>query len=262
MAKAKQTTIEPDILDILAGGLEYGLMGVTITAKLDPKTYKKVDAALQHLGGKWSRKDKCHLFTEYSPHGVRERIEGLVDAGAFVSFRDMEFFPTPEPLVKLMIAEAGIKSGMSVLEPSAGDGRLAWLAGEIVGADYVTVIEKDGRHIAGLVRQFGPNNVINQDFLTIPCPSNNFATFDRIVMNPPFSGQADIDHVRHALNFLSPGGRLVSVMSPGWTFRANKKSVEFKDLVQRYGHYELNPPGTFVVSGTAVNTVLVTIDKK
>ena len=47
--------------------------------------------------------------------------------------------------------------------------------------------------------------------------------YDRIVMNPPFEAGQDIDHVRHAFQFLKDGGRLVSIMSPSPFFREDKK---------------------------------------
>jgi hypothetical protein len=85
--------------------------------------------------------------------------------------------------------------------------------------------------------------------------------YDKIVMNPPFSRQQDIDHVLHAWKLLKPGGRLVSVMSGGTEYRQNKKALAFQELWNVYGYIEPLPPGSFEESGTGVNTVLVILDK-
>ncbi len=62
--------------------------------------------------------------------------------------------------------------------------------------------------------------------------------FDRVVMNPPFERQQDIDHVSRAAGMLKPGGRLVSVMSAGVTFRENNKTRWFRDLIETFAGYE------------------------
>lgn len=79
-------------------------------------------------------------------------------------------------------------------------------------------------------------------------------------MNPPFGRQADIKHVSHALKFLKPGGLLVSVMASSVTFRSNKLTTDFRQLiVDRGGHIKELPEGAFKSSGTMVNTVIVVI---
>ena len=84
--------------------------------------------------------------------------------------------------------------------------------------------------------------------------------FDRVVMNPPFAKRADVFHVNHALRFLKPGGRLVSIMSSSVTFRDDKLTEAFRDLVKaRGGSIEANDKGAFKESGTLVNTVTVVI---
>jgi hypothetical protein len=80
-------------------------------------------------------------------------------------------------------------------------------------------------------------------------------------MNPPFTKQQDIDHVAHAYSLLRQGGKLVAVISSAFTFRENRKSVEFRELVRQHGHFEHLPLGTFKDSGTEVATVLVTLFK-
>jgi len=128
-----------------------------------------------------------------------------------------DFFPTPQPLIDKMLSLALLEPGMQLLEPSAGLG-----------------------HICRHVRQLGINpdcfelspllqsalllqgfSVIGQDFLA----STPTAIYDRILANPPFSRNGVARHSLHALDWLRPGGRLVTVshrfqLKPSATDRA------------------------------------------
>ena len=99
-------------------------------------------------------------------------------------------------------------------------------------------------------------SVRHMDFL-VQAPE---ASYDRVVMNPPFAKQADIKHVLHAFRFLKPSGLLVSVMAASVAFRDNKLTQEFRDLIRdRHGDIEALPDGAFKASGTMVRSVIVTL---
>src|SRR3546814_17210511 len=84
--------------------------------------------------------------------------------------------------------------------------------------------------------------------------------FDRIVMNPPFDRLRDIDHVVHALKFLKPNGRLVPIMSAGTEFRSDRKSVEFRQLLEDIGaNWHDLPPGSLAECGTNVKTGFIVV---
>jgi predicted RNA methylase len=100
---------------------------------------------------------------------------------------------------------AEVRSGHRVLEPSAGRGRIAEQLRRC-GA-VVTCVELLPGNVKEL-RERGFNRLLEGDFLATDLRALSFfppEAFDRIVMNPPFSGQADIDHVRHAFGMLAPG---------------------------------------------------------
>jgi hypothetical protein len=96
------------------------------------------------------------------------------------------------------------------------------------------------------------------DFLEM-IPGN----FDHVVMNPPFEKLADIDHIRHAWDFLKPGGTLVSVASASVAFNSTKKAQAFREFVDDCGEIIPLPEGAFKQSDrpTNVNTVLVVLEK-
>lgn len=170
--------------------------------------------------------------------------------------RHFSYFPTPSGPASTVMDEALIRPGMRVLEPSAGDGRLVSLAIER-GAD-VTAVELDARHIDGLRSITGIGRVIQDDFLAQD-PAV-IGRFDRVVMNPPFCDGRDVDHVRHALRFVAPGGRLVAIMSAGIAFKDDADHVALRSVIEAAGGriYDL-PARSFAEVGTNINTCIVTI---
>jgi len=101
--------------------------------------------------------------------------------------------------------------------------------------------------------------ISNADFLQI----FPIKEYDRVIMNPPFGKQQDIKHVTHALEFLKPDGLLVSVMSSSVTFRSNRLTVDFRDIIEaRNGRIEALQENAFKSSGTMARTIIVSIPGK
>lgn len=72
----------------------------------------------------------------------------------------------------------------------------------------------------------------------------------------------DIEHVRHAYNFLKDEGRLVAVTSPAWQYRENGKFKAFRDWLSELPHdVDEVPAGAFKSSGTEIRTLIITIRK-
>lgn len=178
--------------------------------------------------------------------------------------RNFGFFPTPAAVAARAFEAAGIGmpqtwSGtyprLNILEPSAGRGDLAK---PLTAAGHkVTCVEIQAAFAAELGGQGHARTVRGDVFDMTPA---DLGQFDRIVMNPPFDGQRDIDHVNHAVQFLAPGGVLVAIMSASVEFRENHKAVAFRQRIERMrGRIIDLPDGAFRESGTMVNTVLVTL---
>lgn len=163
------------------------------------------------------------------------------------------YFPTPKKIVDQMIEIADIQEGDKVLEPSAGTGDIA----DSVGVGKVDVVEYSGL-LRDILKEKG-HTVVGSDALEVT------GTYDKIVMNPPFEKNQDIDHVTHAFNEnLNSGGRLVAITSSHFTFANDKKSQAFRELVKANGYYENLPEGSFKESrrSTGVNTCLVVLEKE
>ena len=254
------------MLEVSPGGKQ-----VRIVEKLDRKTYSAVDKVLQALGGKWSRGSKAHLFDE----SIADRIDDVITMGAVETARDTGFFETPVPIARDMIKKVGVNSGMRVLEPSAGTGRIVR---ELLAIKCeVVAVERDplrATQIASYVDVASSRRltVLTKDFLechrlTIEVAMRGADTyasvmhgFDRVVMNPPFIGTQHLDHVRTAHAMLAPRGLLVSILPSSVDFRRDRKHTEFREWIAGLGgEASTMMPGSFKESGTSVNTLMVVV---
>lgn len=242
--------IDAEVLKVIGAANVEGNK-LFLTGQLDRNLYQRTDKVLQAAGGKWNRGQKAHVFDSCA----ESRIQQMLISGDIVIPQDFGYYPTPEPVVQMLMDLADVQPGMLCLEPSAGQGAIATAVAKVAGG--VMCVELLEQNVAKLRETF---DVYHGDFLQVS--PNVHPIYDRIVMNPPFEKQADIKHVLHAFDFLKPGGRLVSVMSSSVLFRSNKLTQEFRDFVeQQGGTIEPLPEGSFKVSGTMVNTVVVVLDK-
>jgi predicted RNA methylase len=184
--------------------------------------------------------------------------------------RNFGLFESPEAVVSAVFKRlGGIADGQTVLEPSAGRGRLADEARRQGGKVHCVEIQNE---LCTTLREKG-HKVTQGDFLRMT-PAE-LGQFDIVVMNPPFDRGRDCDHVRHALQFLKPGGRLVSVMAAGVDFREGKRAEAFRAMVMKQkpidrwdrvwtehrSPYSDLPAGSFKDSGTMVNTLTLALRK-
>lgn len=244
--------IDNDVLAVLSAANIDGAK-LFLTGRLDRALYTLTNKVLEAAGGKWNRKAGAHVFDG----DASERVEQIILTGdVLVPKEDFEFFPTPPAVVARVMELAGVERGMRVLEPSAGLGAIAYPCAAAGAAVDCYEIQQGNAYALAMKAPHDLGKTKTADFLTVE-PE---AVYDRVVMNPPFSRQADIKHVLHALKFLKPNGRLVSVMGAGVTFRQDKLATEFRQLVvDRGGRIETLPQGSFQAIGTKVNTVIVEI---
>lgn len=256
--------IDTDVLDVLSNAV-INENALKLTGQLDRKLYESTNKVLVAAGGKWDRKAKAHLFSS----DASEIIDQIILTGVVTDRKkELGYYPTPANIVDMLITQADIRTGMRVLEPSAGRGAIVQgIFAESSRTVFCYEIDPENvkflknnalaieQHLKCLTHH--SLHVTLADFLTVvPTP-----TFDRVVMNPPFVKQADIHHVLHAHRFLKPGGSLVAVMSAGVQFRTNKLTTQFRQFVDDHdGSIESLPEGSFTESGTNVNTVMVTIE--
>ena len=187
----------------------------------------------------------------------RERLRKIEALKAEIALSTIPgYFPTQPAVIGIMLDRARIAPGLEWLEPQAGSGHIADAIRDEFPNSKIDACEVNSR-LRELLTLKG-YKLVADDFLEW----STYNQYDRIVMNPPFEKQADIDHVRKAFSLLKPDGVLVSVMAPSFEFRQDRKSVEFREWLQDVGAtVEDLPDGSFKASGTGVSTKLVVICK-
>lgn len=183
---------------------------------------------------------------------MRGRFAGLAQRGQWqdrVAVAD-NLFPTPPTIAARMVAALDLRNEHTVLEPSAGTGRLLDALAD-TGLDLsVTACETCPRLCRHLLEKYQSAKLHQGDFLWAPLAG---VTFDRVVMNPPFRRSTDAKHIRHALSLLAPGGRLVALCYDG--------AVQNRDLKPLADTWEVLPATSFAAEGTRAGVVLLTINQ-
>jgi len=250
-----QTATKPTPQDVLDALTECTTAGnvLTFPRQLDRALYTKVASALEAYSGKWNRKAGGFIF----PGPASERLANLIESGDTNPVKTYQYFPTPDGLADYMLAEADMDfaPGMDVLEPSAGDGALVRAilrrCPDLDTIDTYEAWDVNRKKLGEIEQVF----CLGADFMLAP----DSVQYDRIVANPPFAKNQDIQHVRRMLALLKPGGSLVSVMSTHWRFAQDRESVLFRQIVEGISDHvtiiEL-AEGSFKESNTGVNTCL------
>jgi len=249
--------IPENILAVLA---ECRVEGKTLflpPEQLDRKVYTAVNKCLENIGGKWNRKAKGHVFD----HDPTEGLENLILTGETEDMiKTFQFFPTPRSIADQMCDMAELTPSSRVLEPSCGKGDLLDALHDRGITDLIGVElnAEMAQHLEGKPY----TTMIGIDFLAFAADPGVKRDFSHVIMNPPFSRQQDIAHIRAAFEMLRPGGILVSVASPSWQWRENTKSQEFRDWMEcdpaiKSVEVIKVPEGAFKASGTMIPTVII-----
>ncbi len=246
--------IPENILSIPSNCRTEGNVAYLPEGQLERKTYEAVNKCLESIGGKWNRKAKGHVFDE----DPAELLDALVVSGELVDMKKVfQFFPTPRVIGEQMcdLAELDkVTRQCSILEPSCGNGDLA----DAIYERNTNLICNELNRDMAICLGDKPYTCMFGDFLRMEL--DKVVKFSRIVMNPPFSRQQDIDHIYHAYSMLEEGGILVSIISESPFFRSNRKSTDFCAWL-RLVDVEITDlsAGAFRESGTMVKTRILKI---
>jgi len=222
---------------------------------LDRKVYLEVKKSLELIGGKWKGGKVFGFVFSSDP---TELLSNVANGENRNLKKEFQFFATPDKLADYLVLLANIKKTDIILEPQAGQGAIVQA---IKRAGYDSLIFCCELMEANkLILQDIKNvDIICDDFLKLHKATN---IFDKIIANPPFSKNQDIDHIRKMYIHLDEGGRMVSVASKHWVNSNRKKETEFKDwLIEVGAEVKDVPEGTFKKSGTLVGAKIIIINK-
>jgi hypothetical protein len=184
----------------------------------------------------------------------RSRFARLADPGAAPRVvSSFNLFQTPEELAARAVAMLGDVRG-PVLEPSAGLGRLYRALRAVAPAVPVVLVDVSPECCGELYRVTEGDagaRLMQGDFLSMA--PGSLGTVGAVLMNPPFKMGTDIRHIRHALEHLSPGGRLVA-----FCYNGTRQRAALMPLASEWVDLE---PGAFKSEGTNACAALLVIDK-
>ena len=203
----------------------------------------RVIDALVAIGGQAETPDS--IVFDYDPSSV---IAEIAFTGSLPDQRSHQFYPTPSDLASYAASKLNVTPTDRVLEPSAGTGRLA----DHLPSAQTVCVEYAPLHCE-VLRAKGYPVVHCGDFLEWAVDRE--AAFDKILMNPPFTGGQAQAHLSAAVACLAPGGTLVAIlpssMATRWRPDASSVTVEFEE--ERFGAF----PGVSIGVVVAVVTKAV-----
>lgn len=219
--------------------------------------YDEVKPIVEHLNGHWRERYGCFVFGEDVSELLLEALCYGVDISEDYRWREEnQFYPTPMRVAKRVVELAEVENGMSILEPSAGTGNLLDCLPK--GDYFISCIEPMTMNCEVLKKK---GYMVNQS--TFEDVYNKLPLFDRVIMNPPFSGQRDIKHVTMAYHLLKPDGVLCAVISENALYYKTKTTENFKSFLKDINAYvEPVPSCSFEESGTTIETVLIKLRKR
>ena len=228
---------------------------------LDRKLYLEVANSLNLIGGKWKGGKICGFIFSNDPTELLKKIQ---DGNKINLKKEFQFFETPEELANNIVQLAELNNNCSILEPSAGQGAIIKAIQQVVNIPIDCFELMDiNRHVLEKINNV---RIIGSDFLqfadSVIKNKNRFTLYDRIVANPPFCKNQDIDHIYGMYNCLKEKGVLVSISSKHWQLSNNKKETKFKNWLSDVNAdiFEVDG-GTFKKSGTMISSLIIKIRK-
>jgi hypothetical protein len=212
--------------------------------------YDQVRKALLNAGA--SYKKNSFVF----PNDAQPYIERLMDGGSVNIKKEFQFFATPAELANKMVELADVNNYQRILEPSAGQGAIIKAIREkcCINVDCCELMDIN----RAVLEKMEGCTVIAEDFLKV----GRFGFYDRIIANPPFNKNQDIDHIKLMHKHLKEGGRIVTIASNSWRRGSQKKQVEFRSWLDDINAVvEDIEAGTFKESGTNIAACIIIIDK-
>lgn len=170
----------------------------------DKAVVDEFDGVMEALGGV-KQKEGWYQFD----YDAGEVLANVAVSGCLPDDKAHQFYPTPRGLAERLVELAQVGDEHTVLEPSAGRGGLA----DLLPKDRTVCVEVSGLNAAVLGAK--GHAVECADFLQWSEPSAVWGRFDRVVMNPPFSGGRAEAHVQAAGRLVKRGGRLVAILPSG-----------------------------------------------
>lgn len=216
------------------------------------KCYLEVKNRILDAGGKWNGQLNGFTFDFNA-----QRIFNILKSGKRCNLQqEFQYFATPDEIADIAVGKfTSLWEGHSILEPSAGRGSLVNAVRRRCPGAVVDCYELMPENIEHLGKVDGAH-IVGRDFC------NCHDKYDRIIANPPFANNQDIDHLYMMYEHLNVGGELSCIVSQHWKFADDKKCAHFRKwLDMNEADITDFDKGEFRESGTNVGTSLIFLKK-
>ena len=221
--------------------------------QFDKKSYATVKSWIEESFGSWNSQKQGFTW-DFDAN----RVVGILTQGKRCNLRqDYQFFATPDAVADLAASKfSSIEKSMTILEPSAGTGALINAVKRLCPEATVDCYELMPENIQRLKKLPGVN-ILGEDFLK-ECNGK----YQRIIANPPFSGNQDIEHVYKMFESLTINGEMSVITSQHWKIAGDSKCKNFRKWIEEHNaQIQDIAAGEFKESGTGIQTSLIFIKK-
>lgn len=231
------------------------------TPRMTDEQYDEVREIFEYCNYKWSERygafiSNCNNMPQLL-NVIKNKTYHITDE--VKRKEELQFYPTPKKLAEYLVKLAELEDGDVVLEPSAGVGNIL---SEIPEYCRKIVIEYDRENSIKLISK-GYLQTMNCRFEDVDDLGVGLHAYNKVVMNPPFTGCMDAKHVMLAFKHLSKGGRLVSIINENTLYYRKEICARFMLFLKENNAKVIEvPTGSFSESGTMVNTLIIVVDKK
>ena len=238
--------------EVLCNCTVDGLVVKLPDIKLDRKEYLEVAKKLELIGGKWKGGKVMGFVFQQDPSDLLEKVCN----GENINLKkEFQFFATPSITADFVVELACGGNDDTWLEPNGGQGAII----KAIHKHYNVIV--DTYELMDLNRsileKLGNVNVLGDDFLKA-----SDKKYDRIVANPPFTKNQDIDHITKMYSLLADDGILVTIASKHWLHSSNKKEIAFREWLYNIEAEIIDlEAGTFKESGTNITACIIKILK-
>lgn len=217
------------------------------------KAYLEAKKWIEETGGSWNTQKQGFTW-EFDANRV---VGYLLQGKRYNLANEFQYFATPDGIADIAVSKfSSLTADMKILEPSAGRGALVKAVRRRCPDAVVDCFELMPENVPFLQQVEGAN-IIGEDFCK--CEGK----WQRIIANPPFSGNQDIDHVYMMYDHLQIGGEMSVITSQHWKWSVENKCQYFRKWLEDNNADVTDfGEGEFKDSGTTVRTSLIHIIRR
>lgn len=217
------------------------------------KAYLEAKKWIEETGGSWNT-SKQGFTWDFDANRV---VQILLQGRRYNLQKEFQFFATPDAIADIAVSKfTSLWEGQTILEPSAGRGSLVKAVRRRAPKAVVDCYELMPENVEHLSKVEGAH-IVGTDFMK--CHDY----YDRIIANPPFANNQDIDHLYMMYDRLNVGGELSCIVSQHWKFANDQKCAHFRQWLEMNDAEVIDfDKGEFKESGTVIATSLVFLTRK